>query len=126
MRVKTFVYSATEEPDEDISNYIIPIQINCHNNYSQSCSSECKRSLERFQKSRGCCVNALYNSTLAIATGINHTTFPILADNGLFKLCGVETPSLTCKLLTSGSLPLKGFTSLLLLALVMSLLVNGN
>ena len=114
---------ATPEVDTDYTRYIIPILMHC--NSTQSCSSKCKRYLEDFKTNRGCCVNALYNSTFSIVTGQNFTTAPILADDSLFKLCDVATPPLTCEVVspTDGSPSLQGFTFLLLVLLVMSLLL---
>ena len=83
----------------DIINFITPIVKNC--NSTTSCSFNCKTSLDRFQSSRGCCVNAIYNSTFAEVMGLNSTTFQILADNHLFKLCGVSLPPLNCNVPTT-------------------------
>ena len=91
---------------------------------TQSCSSACRESLEGFVDGRGCCVNTLYNSTYSQATGLNFSASFILEDNMLFDLCEVEPPPLTC---TDGSLPLKSFSLMMLLPLIiMSLLAPGK
>ena len=108
---------ATSSRGADYTRFIIPLLIsNCAGN-TQSCSSECKGLLEGFRNNRGCCVNALYNSTFTVATAQNYTTSPLFADQSLFNRCNVEAPPLTCEL-PSGSLSLKAFTFMLLLPLV--------
>ena len=99
----------------DYNRFIFPLLMNdCVSNRTQSCSPVCKGLLEGFQNTRGCCVNALYNSTFTVATAQNYTTSPLFADEGLFNRCNVEPPPLTCEL-PSGSLSLKAFIFMLLL-----------
>ena len=87
-----------------------------------SCSSDCKESLEAFADNRGCCVNALYNSTYTVVTGLNFT-ISLFQDSVLFDLCDVDTPPLTCAQ-PDGSLPLKAFTLMMLLPLIAAMLGN--
>lgn len=86
---------ATTPYATDIEKFIAPIVASC--NDTTSCSSECKNLLTSFGNSRGCCVNAVYNSTFSEALGINATTFNILGNRHLFKLCDVSPPPLKCK-----------------------------
>ena len=88
-----------------------------------ACSSTCRESLEEFADRRGCCINTLYNSTYSVVTGLNYT-ITIFQDSTLFNLCDVDTPPLTCTE-SDGSLPLKGFTLMMLLPLIIVLLGNN-
>ena len=109
---------ATNNRAADYLRFIAPLLINnCTGNRTESCSPVCKGLFEEFRNSRGCCLNALYNSTFTVATAQNYTTSPLFADQSLFNTCNVEVPPLTCEL-PSGSLSLKGFTFMLLLPLV--------
>ena len=88
---------------------------------TESCSSSCRDSLQTFTESRGCCINTLYNSTYALASGLNFT-IPYFQDTVLFDLCEIDAPPLTCE---SGSLPLKAFALTMLLPLIVALLGNN-
>ena len=94
---------------------------NCAGNRTQSCSPVCKGLLEGFQNNRGCCLNALYNSTFTVVTAQNYTTSPLFADQSIFYWCNVEAPPLTCEL-PNGSLLLKAFMLMLLLPLVVHIM----
>jgi hypothetical protein len=85
-----------------------------------SCSSSCRDSLQTFAENRGCCVNTLYNSTYALASGLNYS-IPYFQDTVLFDLCDIDAPPLEC----GGSLPLKGFALMMLLPLIVALLGNN-
>ncbi len=92
--------------------------------FTQSCSESCRESLEDFIERRGCCVNTLYNSTYSQVTGLNNSA-PFFQDNVVLDLCGVETPPLTCG--TDGlSLPLKSFTMMMLLPLIITALLGNK
>lgn len=112
-------YCFSIDVSEDFPKYINAILEHCQNS-NQSCSPECKQSLSDFRNDRHCCVNTVYNSTLAKVLATDEITSLFLADDSLFKLCDVDAPPLTCG--TSGSLPLESFTFTLLLPFVMSLL----
>ena len=112
---------ATNEPNEDVNKFIIPLMTNC--NSSQPCSTRCNQYLAEYRNTRGCCVNAIYNSTYTLAGGFNYTTGSLFEDDSLFNLCEVETPPLTCRVPTDESLPLKSFSCLILLLWVVSLYV---
>ena len=85
---------ATASGTSDSDRFITPIMKVCLS--ATSCSPECKSILQDFANSRGCCVNALYNSAYSIA--VFNTT---VVDDWLFKLCGVESPPQSCKVPTS-------------------------
>ena len=89
---------------------------------STQCFGDCRESLEEFATSRGCCINSLYNSTYSVVTGFNYT-ISYFQNTRLFNLCGVDRPPLTCD---SGSLPLKGFTLMMLLSLVLAALLGNK
>ena len=90
----------------------------------QPCSSSCRASLESFVESRGCCVNSLYNSTFSVVTGLNFSV-PYFQQSTLFDMCGVEAPPLTCTD-ESRSLPLKSFTLMMLLPLIITALLGNK
>ena len=101
----------------EIVTVLIPLGTSCATAAStQSCSDDCKQRLQGFVDARGCCANAIYNSTYGQISGLNDSA-PFLADNTLFDLCGVEPPPLSCPS-ASGSLPFKASFIMLLLPLV--------
>lgn len=113
------------DPVTDIKDYIVPlIQANCLTD-SKTClaNSNCRNIFEQFVGARGCCINAIYNSTFGRIFGFNQ---PIFANGTLFSLCRLQTPSSTCRVfIGSGSLKLEGLTFLLLIPLIIiSLTVN--
>ena len=74
---------ATNSRAADYTSFIMPLFIsNCTCN-TQSCFPVCKGLLEGFRNSRGCCLNALYNSTFTVATAQNYTTSSLFADQSL-------------------------------------------
>lgn len=93
---------ATEQSDSDFTTHHTPITTQCTS--SETCSDECRQSLMRFNSNRGCCINALYNSTYTEVLGQNGD-FPYLNTNNQFDLCGVEPPPQACE---KFSLPLSG------------------
>ena len=98
----------------DITTLTNAIQTTC-DTATQTCSTDCKMSLNQFVDTHpGCCANAIYNSTYAMAIGLNHLA-PFLRDNSLFQVCDVDTPPMSCSV--SAGLPLKGSMFVALLAL---------
>lgn len=103
----------------DYTKYIEPITMHCRS--GQTCSSECKASLDSFQSDRGCCINSLYNSTYGFVLGTNSSLF---SNQRLFQSCNVTAPPLTCAAdatTSGGNLQLETAMYLLLLLLAMSL-----
>ena len=108
-------YCLTRDGDSDTQKFIEPIRQYCQSN--ESCSDQCRNSLQEFQNDLGCCLNVVYNQTSQI---LGLDTFP-LEDDSLFQLCGLSTPEATCPVSTSQAQTLKGygFTVILLLFVVL-------
>ena len=79
--------------DSDFTNYIIPLYNNACTDTRINCSQGCRDILARFGSNRGCCVNALHNSTFGFTLGINQT---FLSTPALFDHCGIPRPPITC------------------------------
>ena len=101
--------------ENDFIAFVNPILAECGPSLlAQTCSSDCKDVLGRFVDQRGCCVNAIFNSTYTVVSGFNFVS-PVLANNMLFQLCEVEPPPLTC-----GSLPFRVSAFTLLIPLIIA------
>ena len=64
---------------------------------STTCSAACRRAIVAFRDTHGCCVNALYNSTLfendeLLQNTVFYTKRMGVANYSLWSSCGVETP----------------------------------
>ena len=81
----------TPTPNSDYAEYINVIIAACTS--TSNCSRQCQQALQYFATNRGCCVNAIYNSTYTEAVGVNYS---FLKDTSLFELCGVEPPPKNC------------------------------
>ena len=113
---------------DDFAGPITTIGTNCATAVAtQSCSSSCKTSLQNFVDSRGCCVNTLFNSTSTIVTGLSALpAVQVIQNSMLFNVCSVEPPPLMCPPITDGSLPLKSFSLMTLLSVIITALLGNK
>ena len=89
----------TPTPNSDYAEYINVIIAACTS--TSNCSRQCRQALQYFATNRGCCVNAIYNSTYTEAVGVHYS---FLEDTSLFDVCGVEPPPKNCsKLFATGT-----------------------
>jgi hypothetical protein len=105
----------TEHASYDFQNHILPMNTYCTN--WTACSPLCRDTLQNFQNDRGCCINAIYNSTLSYVAGAHQ---PLLADASLFTLCGLTPPTQCSSPFTSSGSMMLGSNIILMafLALV--------
>lgn len=85
------------DPSTDFNDYITPLsQANCFTKPKPTClsNSNCSNIFEQFVGARGCCINAVYNSTYGEVFGLNQTIF---GNGSLFSQCHLQTPSSTCR-----------------------------
>jgi hypothetical protein len=106
---------ATEHGIYDYLTYIQPMTTYCTS--QTTCSPMCRMTLANFQRERGCCINALYNSTSSLLGGANQ---PLLASSSLFTLCGLTPPTQCSSPFTSSGSMMLGSNIILMafLALV--------
>lgn len=115
------------DPATDFTRYITPLsQANCFTDPTVCLSNpNCSSIFEQFVGDRGCCINAIYNSTYGEVFGLNQM---ILENGTRFSQCRLQTPSRTCRTYSppgNGSLKLGGLTFLLLIPMIIiSLTVN--
>lgn len=120
----TFCLATEISHDSDFTEYIVPLYTNACTDTRINCSQECRDILSRFSSQRGCCVNALHNSTFGDALGINQA---FLETPALFAHCGVSPPPVTCMSgATGGATPssLGNVAVILLLLFVVGFLIQ--
>jgi hypothetical protein len=106
--------SVTDTELYDYQTYIDPMTRYC-NNFT-NCSAMCRSTLQRFLDERGCCINAVFNST---ASDLGGGSRPLLANNSLFTLCGLTPPPVKCPVpFTIGGSLLSTANALLLFLMV--------